>query len=113
MDNKEQRIKDEIQKCQHCIDRSKRLIDKHKTILKKQEKRQAELKAQLDHVKMNYLLNMIHQGGYDIDSIRTAVSSGTITEVTEKPEESADTVTSESTQTAVHNTTADERKKER
>lgn len=111
MDNKdkEQRIKDEIKKCQHCIDRSKRLIEKHKTILKKQEKRQAELNAQLDHEKMNSLLHLIHQGGYDIDSIRTAVSSGSLTD---KIEVTDDTITTEIAQTAAQDHAAEERKKE-
>lgn len=97
MADKEQRIMEELQKCRENIQRTKELIGYHRDILKKQEKKADELAARLDKVKMNSLFHLIHEGGYDIDSLRQAVSAGQLTvnpekpqpETPEKPEQSA------------------------
>lgn len=81
MEDKEQRLIEELKKCRSSIERSKHLIEKHKEILKKQEKRAAEIEAKLDREKMNSLYDLIHKGGYDIDHIRDVVSSGHISDI--------------------------------
>lgn len=86
MADKEQRIMEELQKCRENIQRTKELIGYHRDILKKQEKKADELAARLDKVKMNSLFHLIHEGGYDIDSLRQAVSAGQLTVNPEKPQ---------------------------
>lgn len=81
MEDKEQRLIEELKKCRSSIERSKHLIEKHREILKKQEKRAEEIAAKLDQEKMHSLFNLIHKGGYDIDRIRDAVSSGQISDL--------------------------------
>ena len=79
--NKEKRLLEEIHKCRECIDKTRKYIEHHRTTLKNQEKRLDELTSKLDKEKMNSLMNLIHQGGYDIDKVREAVSSGQLQEI--------------------------------
>lgn len=85
MANKEKRLNEELLRCRENISRTKELIAYHREILKKQEKKEAYLLAKLDEVKMNSLYTLIHQSGYDIDSLRQAVTSGNFGAIALKP----------------------------
>ncbi len=76
MTNREQKLNEELLKCRDNIKRTKELIAYHKDILRKQERKAAEISAKLDKEKMKSLLGMIHKDGLDIDNLRQAVSNG-------------------------------------
>lgn len=85
MENKEKQLNEELQRCRENIIRTKELIVYHRGVLKKQEKKEADLLSKLDEVKMNSLYSLIHKSGYDIDSLRQAVTSGNFESIAPKP----------------------------
>lgn len=107
MANKEQKLTEELQKCRENIQRTKELISYHRDILKKQERKADELSTRLDKEKMRSLLDMIHEGGLDIDCLRQAVSTGQISGAVDTPK-SVTTTPSTNTMTAAAATTKKE-----
>jgi hypothetical protein len=76
MKDREQRYINDLERCRANIDKTKSLIEYHKNMLKKLEKKELLLISKLDKVKMNALCDVINKGGYDIDSFRNAVLTG-------------------------------------
>lgn len=99
MADKEKKLTKELQKCRENIQRTKELIAYHRDILRKQERKADELSAKLDKEKMKSLLGMIHQGGLNIDNLRQAVSSGSLTGLPANPAEAANNPKSKPDQT--------------
>ncbi len=86
MKDKEKRYTNDLERCRANIDKTKGLIDYHKDMLKKLEKKEASLVSKLDKVKMAALCDVINKGGYDIDSLRNAVATGDFESVSGKVE---------------------------
>ena len=76
MNSKENSYLKELQRCRDNIANTKRLIEYHKDMLKKMERKEAEVKAKLDSVKLLDLRELISKGGYDIDTLREAMKAG-------------------------------------
>lgn len=81
MNSKENSYLKELQRCRDNIANTKRLIEYHKDMLKKMERKEAEVKAKLDSVKLLDLRELISKGGYDIDTLREAMKAGDFSEV--------------------------------
>lgn len=121
MKDKEKRYTTDLERCRANIDKTKGLIEYHRDMLKKLEKKEASLVSKLDKVKMAALCDVINKGGYDIDSLRNAVATGDFeivsgkVEATQIPEKSEpkviDEVAVETTKTKI-NDNNDEEKKE-
>lgn len=79
--NKEKSYADELRRCRENIAKTKKLIEFHKDMLKKMERKEAEVKAKLDGVKLLDLRELISKGGYDIDVIREAMKAGDFSEM--------------------------------
>ena len=86
MKDREKRYTNDLERCRANIDKTKGLIDYHKDMLKKLEKKEASLVSKLDKVKMAALCDVINKGGYDIDSLRNAVATGDFESVSGKVE---------------------------
>lgn len=76
MTDKEKRYSEELERCRNNIVKTKSRIEYHREILKKQEKNEISLLSKLEKVKMTAFYEMIHKGGYDIDSLRDAIKNG-------------------------------------
>ena len=76
MTDKEKRYSEELERCRNNIVKTKSRIEYHREILKKQEKNEISLLTKLEKVKMTAFYEMIHKGGYDIDSLREAMKNG-------------------------------------
>lgn len=81
MKNKEKCYADELRRCRENIAKTKKLIEYHKDMLKKMERKEAEVQAKLDGVKLLDLRELISKGGYDIDTLREAMKSGNLNEM--------------------------------
>lgn len=81
MKNKEKCYADELRRCRENIAKTKKLIEFHKDMLKKMERKEAEVQAKLDGVKLLDLRELISKGGYDIDTLREAMKSGNLNEM--------------------------------
>lgn len=81
MKNKEKCYADELRRCRENIAKTKKLIEFHKDMLKKIERKEAEVQAKLDGVKLLDLRELISKGGYDIDTLREAMKSGNLNEM--------------------------------
>lgn len=81
MKNKEKCYADELRRCRENIAKTKKLIEFHKDMLKKMERKEAEVHAKLDGVKLLDLRELISKGGYDIDALREAMKSGNLNEM--------------------------------
>lgn len=123
MTDKEKRYSEELERCRNNIVKTKSRIEYHREILKKQEKNEISLLIKLEKVKMTAFYEMIHKGGYDIDSLREAMKNGDFSAVivsTPVPDtaENPDTKTEEKPQKAsvqseqTENILTDERKNE-
>lgn len=86
MKDKEKRYTNDLERCRANIDKTKGLIEYHRDMLKKLEKKEASLVSKLDKVKMAALCDVINKGGYDIDSLRNAVATGDFESVSGKVE---------------------------
>lgn len=86
MKDKEKRYTTDLERCRANIDKTKGLIEYHRDMLKKLEKKEASLVSNLDKVKMAALCDVINKGGYDIDSLRNAVATGDFESVSGKVE---------------------------
>jgi RNase H-fold protein (predicted Holliday junction resolvase) len=98
--DKEKRYSEELERCRNNIVKTKSRIEYHREILKKQEKNEISLISKLEKVKMTAFYEMIHKGGYDIDSLREAMKNGDFSAVivsNPKPDtvENTDTKTEE------------------
>jgi len=98
--DKEKRYSEELERCRNNIVKTKSRIEYHREILKKQEKNEISLLSKLEKVKMTAFYEMIHKGGYDIDSLREAMKNGDFSTVivsNPKPDtaENTDTKTEE------------------
>lgn len=112
MADREKRLNEELQRCRENISRTKELIAYHRETLKKQEKKEADILAKLDEVKMNSLCSLIHQSGYDIDSLRQAVTSGNFEAIASKPAAELETqIQTTIPKTAESNSAADTERK--
>ena len=81
MKNKEKCYADELRRCRENIAKTKKLIEFHKDMLKKMERKEAEVQAKLDGVKLLDLRELISKGGYVIDTLREAMKSGNLNEM--------------------------------
>lgn len=81
MKNKEKSYADELRRCRENIAKTKKLIEYHKDMLKKMERKEAEVQAKLDGVKLLDLRELISKGGYDIDTLREAMKVGDFSEI--------------------------------
>ena len=81
MTDKEKRYSEELERCRNNIVKTKSRIEYHREILKKQEKNEISLLSKLEKVKMTAFYEMIHKGGYDIDSLRDAMKNGNFSAV--------------------------------
>lgn len=79
--DKEKRYAGSLQRCRTGIEKTKGLIEYHRNMLKSLEKKEAALSGKLEKVKMQKLFQAISSGGYDIDTLRNAVSAGDFSEV--------------------------------
>lgn len=111
MNNKENTYLKELQRCRDNIANTKRLIEYHKDMLKKMERKEAEVKAKLDRVKLRDLRELISKGGYDIDVLREAMKAGDFSEVAvqnvEPPAENAPVQQEKAELSAGENKTSD------
>lgn len=89
MKNKEKSYADELRRCRENIAKTKKLIEFHKDMLKKMERKEAEVRAKLDGVKLLDLRELISKGGYDIDTLREAMKAGDFSEITVQNVESS------------------------
>ena len=69
MKDKEKRYSEGLEKCRENIDKTKRLIDYHKGMLKALFKKESRLIALLKREKLGALYNAMEQGGYDLSNI--------------------------------------------
>ncbi|MBD5111290.1 MAG: hypothetical protein HDT42_01965 [Ruminococcaceae bacterium] len=81
MKNKEKSYADELCRCRENIAKTKKLIEYHKDMLKKMERKEAEVQAKLDGAKLLDLRELISKGGYDIDTLREAMKAGDFSEI--------------------------------
>lgn len=81
MKNREKSYADELRRCRENIAKTKKLIEYHKDMLKKMERKEAEVQAKLDGAKLLDLRELISKGGYDIDTLREAMKSGNLNEM--------------------------------
>lgn len=88
MKNKEKSYADELRRCRENIAKTKKLIEFHKDMLKKMERKEAEVRAKLDGVKLLDLRELISKGGYDIDTLREAMKAGDFSEISAQTVES-------------------------
>lgn len=79
--DKEKRYADSLRRCRDSIGKTKGLIEYHRNMLKSLEKKEAALSEKLEKFKMQKLFQAISSGGYDIDTLRNAVSVGDFSEV--------------------------------
>lgn len=95
MKNREKSYADELRRCRENIAKTKKLIEYHKDMLKKMERKEAEVQAKLDGVKLLDLRELISKGGYDIDALREAMKAGDFSEVAIQNIENNSAVTAE------------------
>lgn len=81
MTDKEKRCQEEIQRCRTSIEREKQIIESHKEMLKNSEKRETELLAKLEALKLQDLKSLISKRGYNIDDLREAMIAGDLSSV--------------------------------
>lgn len=86
MKDREQRYTNDLERCRANIDKTKNLIEYHRGMLKKLEKKEILLISKIDKVKMAALCEVINKGGYDIDTLRNAVATGDFESVSGKSE---------------------------
>ena len=93
MNNKEKTYSEELQRCRDNIANTKRLIEYHKDMLKKMERKEAEILAKLNDIKLLDLRELMSKGGYNIDDLREAIKAGNFSGIvpknTEPPAENA------------------------
>lgn len=89
MKNKEKSYADELRRCRENIAKTKKLIEFHKDMLKKMERKETDVQANLDSVKLLDLRELISKGGYDIDTLREAMKAGDFSEITMQNVESS------------------------
>lgn len=95
MKNKEKCYADELRRCRENIAKTKKLIEFHKNMLKKMERKESEVQAKLDGAKLLDLRELISKGGYDIDTLREAMKAGDFSEVAIQNIENNSAVTAE------------------
>lgn len=81
MTDKERRCQEEIERCRTSIEREKQIIESHKEMLKNSEKRETELLAKLEALKLQDLKSLISKRGYNIDDLREAMIAGDLSGV--------------------------------
>ncbi|MCH5209063.1 MAG: hypothetical protein J1F04_09265 [Oscillospiraceae bacterium] len=93
MNNKEKTYSEELQRCRDNIANTKRLIEYHKDMLKKMERKEAEILAKLNDIKLLDLRELMSKDGYNIDDLREAIKAGNFSGIvpknTEPPAENA------------------------
>lgn len=82
MTDKERRCQEEIQRCRTNIERERQLVETHRELLKAAEKKEAELLAKLEALKLEDLKFLIGKRGYNIDDLREAMVAGDFSGVT-------------------------------
>lgn len=90
MTDREKRYSEGLERCKANIDRTKRLIEYHRGILKSHEKKEAALLGKLKKEKLGTLYRAMEQGGYDIDEFIKSVSGSPA--VSEKEEKEPDII---------------------
>lgn len=76
MTDKERRCLEEIQRCRTNIEREKQFVETHRELLKAAEKKETELLARLEVIKLEDLKSLICKRGYNIDDLREAMTIG-------------------------------------
>lgn len=90
MTDKEKRCLEEIERCRTNIEREKQFVETHRELLKAAEKKETDLLAKLEAIKLEDLKSLISKRGYNIDDLREAMVvgdfSGVIPQKAEKDE---------------------------
>ena len=111
MNNKEKTYSEELQRCRDNIANTKRLIEYHKDMLKKMERKEAEILAKLNDIKLLDLRELMSKGGYNIDDLREAIKagnfSGIVPQNTDPPAENALEKQAKAESSAEENETSD------
>lgn len=111
MNNKEKTYSEELQRCRDNIANTKRLIEYHKDMLKKMERKEAEILAKLNDIKLLDLRELMSKGGYNIDDLREAIKvgnfSGIIPQNIDPPTENASDKQTKAESSADENETSD------
>ena len=101
----------ELQRCRDNIANTKRLIEYHKDMLKKMERKEAEILAKLNDIKLLDLRELMSKGGYNIDDLREAIKagnfSGSVPQNTDPPAENASDKQEKAESSAEENETSD------
>lgn len=93
MTDKEKRCLEELQRCKSNIDREKQFVETHRELLKAAEKKETELLARLEAIKLNDLKFLINKRGYNIDNLREAMIAGDFSGVIPQNAEKTETDT--------------------
>ena len=111
MNNKEKTYSEELQRCRDNIANTKRLIEYHKDMLKKMERKEAEILAKLNDIKLLDLRELMSKGGYNIDDLREAIRAGNFSRIvpqnTDPPAENASDKQIKAESSADENETSD------
>ena len=81
MINREKKYTDELTACRKSIERTKRLIDYHKNMLKALESKEKELVDKLDKQKFKVFYELVNKKGYDIDLLCSAFKEGDFSKI--------------------------------
>lgn len=95
MINREKKYSDELAACRKSIDRTKKLLEYHKNMLKNLEGKEKELFDKLQKEKFTIFFELVSRKGYDIDELRSAAAEGDFSGISVKKTESGSTELSE------------------
>ena len=85
--DREKKYADELAKCRKSIERSKRLIEYHKKMLKTLENKEKALSDKPGKEKFSGFYELVCKKGYDIDELRNAADKGNFDEIFPKAQE--------------------------
>lgn len=85
--DREKKYADELAKCRKSIERSKRLIEYHRKMLKTLENKEKALSDKLNKEKFSGFYELVCKKGYDIDELRSAADKGNFDEISPKAQD--------------------------
>lgn len=95
MINREKKYSDELSACRKSIDRTKKLLEYHKNMLKNLESKEKEISEKLQKEKFMIFFELVSRKGYDIDELRSAAAEGDFRGISVKISETESTELSE------------------
>lgn len=81
MIDREKKYKEELDLCRKNIQRTKRLIEYHKNILRSLESKEKVLSDKLEKENISMFYKLLSKNGYDIDALKTAFENGELDEI--------------------------------